>query len=326
MKKQRNATVVLRLFSIFFCGTLFLTGIIVAFAAWDEQQLVMDRKQFPSPEAMFHFYNDAGIFQYAKGSNSEAIISFRRALTYGLADQDMAVVHRNLANAYRASGDARAAIRHYKKALAQFTPASADHFALLGEIKIFENNIPAAIQAFKIALRIDADNLAANNSLGVIYLGTEGLGFQNLHKALRYNQRALELSSYSNFSMENLAQNYFALNDYDKALELYRELDDRHASNADIKFMNGIIRMLQFQDVGEGIAKLREAAELDPEYRKIYQRIVILQDSAEPVTNSILQDVDKLLLHTPTHFLVDKQQPSRLFSDEPQFVENPQCI
>eukprot|EP01052_Picozoa_sp_SAG31_P037290 SAG31_NODE_4793_length_2953_cov_14.309741_4_plen_276_part_00 len=95
--------------------------------------------------------------------------------------------------------DAKAAIKHYKRALT-YCPTYADAYYNLGVAYVDEGKIDKAIMHYELAVHFNPQGFEACNNLGVIYKELE-----NMDKALFWYQAALAINGSYFQTLTNLA-------------------------------------------------------------------------------------------------------------------------
>jgi TolB-like protein len=158
------------------------------------------------------------------GDLRTAIEYYQQAIA---ADPKFAAAWAGLANTYfyyfiyaddaASVGKARAAA---EKALA-IDPASAEALSVLGVIKgSYDFNWPEAERLFRRALEANPNDAEAHHQYGMVYLSP----FGRLEEALAEEERALELDPVSFNINEALADVYYFLRQYDKAIAQFEKV------------------------------------------------------------------------------------------------------
>lgn len=133
---------------------------------------------------------------------------------------------------------------------------------------LFENNIPQAISLFEACDNRYADNFASNYYLGGIFLGNYGDAFIDNAKALKHNLKAFTLDRTHLTAGSNLGISYICLNEYDKALEIFKELYSKAENDAWICYHLGMTYN-SLNQKEQGRVYLEKAVQLNPEITKL---------------------------------------------------------
>jgi len=135
---------------------------------------------------------------------------------------------------------------------------------------LFENNIPQAIILFQACDNRYADHFVSNFYLGDIFLGNYGQTYKDYAAALKYNLKAFTLERTHLAAGMNLGINYISLKEYDKALEIFKELYSKAEDNAWICYYLGqTYNVLNQKEQGE--TYINKAIQLNPEILKLMQ-------------------------------------------------------
>lgn len=119
-----------------------------------------------------------------------AILALRRFIN---EQPEYAGPYINLGIAYRHTGDTRAALNSFHKAL-ELNPSSAPTYHQLAILYREQGDFKAALQAYKKALALNPDYALAHHNIGILY----DLYLQQPKLALQHYQRFLELSDMDN--------------------------------------------------------------------------------------------------------------------------------
>lgn len=121
---------------------------------------------------------------------------------------------------------------------------------------------------------MDPTNFSANNSLGLVYAGSETEDIEDYEKALPFNQQAFKSAQIYNKLMmkQNLAENHFFLENYENAKKLFEEIEIESPNSADIKYFLGIIYVIQEDE--RGTEYLKQAIEIEPSYAEYLDKLL----------------------------------------------------
>jgi len=145
---------------------------------------------------------------------------------------------RNIGIAYSELDQIDSSMFYYKKSLEYYEKNSLEYLCVQGDIKLYEGKIKEGIKFLKKANRLNPENVIANNSLGLIYLGEYGEEYTDYERALHYNLSAFEEDNGATMKTV-LAYNYYQLREDEKAIKLYKELIDFNSKNSTARFYLG---------------------------------------------------------------------------------------
>ncbi len=137
---------------------------------------------------------------------------------------DLAKAYANQGILYESTGQPSKASALFEEALTAIPADMAGHYTLQGLLFINQGKAADAINAFGQAVKLDPNDFNANNRLGLIYMGRYGESLKDANKALAFNKKALALNQDDPAVIQNLALNYFDLNDFKAAFPLLKTL------------------------------------------------------------------------------------------------------
>jgi tetratricopeptide (TPR) repeat protein len=168
--------------------------------------------------------NETGIDLLDKGGDyNQAIQSFSEAYGKVTSDEDKITVLKNWAYAYWANNQLPETKAKFQEALAMIKPESSDYYLVTGEIALLDNDAQKAEENYMKAVAKAPNDFQINTSLGVFYMGLDEFSadYAEYDKALIYNKKAYEVKPESEMVKENLASNYFYLEKYQEAIDLF---------------------------------------------------------------------------------------------------------
>jgi tetratricopeptide (TPR) repeat protein len=209
-------------------------------------------------------YNEQAIEAIELGQFERAEELLKQALKYMNKDdrEDIQTIYENLALVYEYQEETEEAIECFDTLLAFCDSNSADYHAIMGRIKILDEEVYAAITHFDMSLKLDPDNLDAHNHLGLIYLGMVDEEVENLERALIHNERAYALEA-GTATLENLALNYFFLDRFSEAQPLFESLDEMIPDYGVAKYFLGLIHYA-YGDLPKAVELLEQAIMCNP--------------------------------------------------------------
>ncbi|MGC6370521.1 tetratricopeptide repeat protein [Pseudomonas sp. K2I15] len=129
------------------------------------------------------------------GNNSEAITRFKKiAADPAASDQQKAGALRFISLSYYEMGDYPRS-GDFAAQAAQYYPAGSYYYLVnMADADLMRHQIPSARERLEQAVNISPHTLAANNVLGLLYLGDNGKEYADFNKALVFNQAAFDIS------------------------------------------------------------------------------------------------------------------------------------
>jgi tetratricopeptide (TPR) repeat protein len=166
--------------------------------------------------------NEQGIQLINHGKHEEALQLFLKAIKSSNISKDTrGTIYRNIALTYNQLDKKDSAIHFSTLAAKCYRKNSYDYLVNAADVDLLRRKTAPALTKLLRAVDIDPDEMAVNNSLGLLYLGEYGESFTDLDKALTYNLKAFDINGSRNIE-EVLALNYYKLENYEKA-ELHYE-------------------------------------------------------------------------------------------------------
>lgn len=230
---------------------------------------------FVDTRQLFDRSLDEGEIAYFDEEFDRAVYWYERALVLAVTRHERARVHFLLGLSHRARGDARLAIKHFSSALIFLHSQSPDRHVILALLAQFQNDPQTAFVEFESALALDPLNYYANAALGDFFRG-DGVGrVWDYHRALEYHLAALQSAPDRQSAYKEVAFDLLALGEYDRARTYFESALALDETDAESRFLVGMVRLLRFDNIDAAIAELRQASLQNSEYRAIFERIVI---------------------------------------------------
>ncbi|WP_294733470.1 tetratricopeptide repeat protein [uncultured Pseudomonas sp.] len=129
------------------------------------------------------------------GNNLEAIERFKKiAADPTASDQQKAGALRFISLSYYEMGDYPRS-GDFAAQAAQYYPAGSYFYLVnMADADLMRHDIPSARERLEQAVKISPRILAANNVLGLLYLGDNGKEYADFNKALVFNQAAFDIA------------------------------------------------------------------------------------------------------------------------------------
>ena len=174
-----------------------------------------------------YFYKGQSILKL--GNNYEvAVENFDKAIELDASN----------AESYFLRGDSQARLKNFTAAIADFTKAEEMQpeekiYKKRGEVYLKNFEFAKAIEDFKKVLEFSTQNYSAYEGLAMAYAN-----LKNKTLALENFNKFVELSGKKNFYNE-LGEIYFALGDYEKAIEIFSESIELNKDTVETYYLRG---------------------------------------------------------------------------------------
>lgn len=189
--------------------------------------------------------NQKGLEYLDQAQYDQAIKSFKDAIKISkLSNDTKAMIYRNIAQTYYEMMEMDSSITYSQLAADSYPKDSYEYLTNLSDVKIFTGKTEEAIILLEKAVRMNPNELAANNSLGAIYLGEFGMEYYNPEKALPYNLKAYEINN-DRITEDVLGRNYIELANYEKARYHYLRLHKKYPDIEVLAYQLGVIEYLE---------------------------------------------------------------------------------
>jgi tetratricopeptide (TPR) repeat protein len=217
--------------------------------------------------------NNEGVAFLDNENYEKAEIAFRKA--WALEDLDKELksgIARNLCLLFSAKSQVDSAL-YYAQISYQSAKADSYYFYVSkAEYALLRKNINEARSWYEKAKEKNPNDMAAYNSLGMIYSGKYGYRYENIDKALVNNQKAYELAPRDPLA-EALAFSLMNSDEYAKSLELWEKLRSSQPSNMEYLFHEGVALYFSGKE-GIGKKQMEEAADRSEVCRKMYNEML----------------------------------------------------
>jgi len=218
--------------------------------------------------------NQEGIVFMNAGKYELALNAFLRAVQSPRISKDSkGTIYRNIALTYNQLEKKDSAVHFCTLAAKCYRKNSYDYLLNLAEVDILTGKTANALTRLLKAVKIDPEDMAVNNSLGLIYLGDYDDSLTDLDKALIYNSKAFEISG-SRVTEEVLGRTFYKMENYEKAETHYEHLLENHPEIISYSLDMGMIKL-----------KLKKSAEAEKLFAK-----VLASDSSYKETISLFKE------------------------------------
>lgn len=120
------------------------------------------------------------------------------------------------------------------QAAAFFAPQSYEYLVNMADADLMLNRVPEARERLSRAVELQPRGLAANNVLGLLYLGDNGAQYADYPKALGFNQAAYDIAP-GRITRLVLARSYLRVHDYSLAALHLRGLHQEFPQDARVR-------------------------------------------------------------------------------------------
>lgn len=169
------------------------------------------------------------------GDYQSAINKFQEAANNAQTNDDKITIGKNLGYAYWMDNKLEESKKAFSDTLPLTEKDSFDYYLISAEIALLNNDATTAEKDYYLAYEKQPNDFQINSSLGVFYMGidTATQDLIDYNKALKFNEKSYEVNKEAEISKENLANNYFFLERYQDAINLYMQttLDSKPFNN-----------------------------------------------------------------------------------------------
>jgi len=174
----------------------------------------------------------------------------------GIILQNKTQYLRNAAVVYTESFMADSARFYYFQA-AKLNPTDSYNYNVnMADVYIIDENYTKAIQCLEKAWVLNKNELAVNNTLGLMYMGEYDTTIYNPELALKYNIKSHEINNDRNTKFV-LAKNYFLISDFSNSEILFADLYREYPEDIDY-LMTLILIAQEINDVEKEEKLLKE--------------------------------------------------------------------
>ncbi|MGG2399516.1 tetratricopeptide repeat protein [Pseudomonas sp. SH1-B] len=169
------------------------------------------------------------------GQSRQAIAKFEEVVSSSVAtDAEKAHALRFISLGYYELGEFPRSGEYAAKAAAYYPQGSYDYLVNMADADLMQGRVADAATKLEQAHALAPRGLAANNVLGLLYLGDNGEQYSDYRKALAYNQAAFEIEP-GRITEIALVRNYLALQEYEQAHVHLLDLSQRYADDGYVR-------------------------------------------------------------------------------------------
>ena len=211
--------------------------------------------------------NEDGIKLMNEGNYEAAVVVFEKAVKDSKLDlQSKGTIYRNLGIAFHEQQILDSAAHFATLAAKCYYKGSYDYLANMASVDILAGKTAIALSKLLKAVFINSEELAVNNSLGLIYLGDYGKEFTDYDKALKYNKKAFELS-FSRTTESILARNYYELGEFENAETHYDNVYTKYPNEA-VYALNSGLTKYKLKKIEEAEQLFKQVLVMDSSYKE----------------------------------------------------------
>lgn len=186
--------------------------------------------------------NQTALNHLNEGDYPNAIKYFKEALNFKpITDETQQIILRNIAISYYDSDQVDSSILYFKKAIDISPKNTYEYYVNLAEVDLLVDRVDEAIKNLKRARSIHPNKMEVNNTLGLIFIGEYGDKYIDYERAITYNKKVVEISK-DRTTKSVLARNYYYLKQYDKAENIFSELNKNHPDLLDYQYWLGVTK------------------------------------------------------------------------------------
>ena len=221
--------------------------------------------------------NEEGVKLMNDGKCDQALTAFKEAIKNPkLSIISKGTIYRNLALAFHELTEVDSSVHYSTLAAKCYRKNSYDYLVNMANVDLLTGKTGIAISKLMKASGMDPDDLAVNNTLGLIYLGDYDLEFADPEKALQYNRKAFEAGN-NRVTEDILGRNYYDLENYELAEMHYEKIHNQYPDVITYKLNLGMIKFklnkkqdadLMFKKVMAQDSSYKETIETFKEYNR----------------------------------------------------------
>lgn len=186
--------------------------------------------------------NEKGIQLINEGKQEEALQLFLKAVKSRKLPTDYkGTIYRNIGVTYNQLDKTDSAIHYSTLAYKCFGKNSYDYLINAADVDLYRGKAASALPKLLKAVEMEPNDMAVNNTLGLLYLGEYGDEYIDLDKALVYNLKAFDITS-SRTMEEVLALNYYNMENYGKAELHYEHLHQNYPDMISYTLDMGLVK------------------------------------------------------------------------------------
>lgn len=186
--------------------------------------------------------NQAGVEFMDQGNYEKALLSFNEAIkNTKLSLPVKGSIYRNIAITYSSLNNTDSSLHYSSLAAKCFDKNSYDYLVNMADVELASGRIEKALSHLLKAATFNSDDMAVNNSLGLVYLGEYDDAFTDYKKALIYNKKAFDFAG-DRVTEEVLGRNYYRLEDYENAELHFKNLLNKNPDVATYLLYGGMIK------------------------------------------------------------------------------------
>lgn len=197
---------------------------------------------FDKSSSAYDYEAQAKIFlnEGAYGKSIDAYEKAIESLNQQSQKDKIVTTHINLAKIMQIQGNVDGMKKEFNNALSYLSDKDAMHHSIIGRLSLLEPNVKKAIVSFEKALEIDELDFIANNMLSILYLDINDPEINSPNKAIVYSKKAYSVDPDDLGVNQNLALNYFLLEQFTDALPIFNRLVINSPDNYLIQYYLGM--------------------------------------------------------------------------------------
>ncbi|HPM06555.1 MAG TPA: tetratricopeptide repeat protein, partial [Treponemataceae bacterium] len=235
-------------------------------------------------------YNHLGSIQAARGEHAKALNTYAKALQL---DKNHPILHYNAAKSYIALGNLSKAKNSYENAL-RAHPGWIDAMDAYARLLMKMNLLPEAEDILLQAQRLDKDNLAIKNALGLAYFKRERYTEANrlFNDVLRENKKDVSALLGKSAILSKTRK-------MDAASLILSDLEKKYPDNREVRFQYSdlLVRMNKLVEAVKRINHLYAENPNDPDLLNLISQYAIRKGEEERVQDF----VDKIAQNNPAY-------------------------
>ena len=212
-----------------------------------------------------------GIALLEEKNFDEALLTFKKTLSYKLDAELESKLYRNLSIVYQNQGNIDSALFYSQKGYEIAPDNSYLYFINKAEFALLENDIKTGVENLKKAETQNSSEMEVFSLFCSIYSGDYGDAYFDPVQAERYAKKAFHLNP-CKVTKEQLGAVYFQNERYARAVRIFKELSGSVPSDQRYKFYLGQSLFFCGKE-SQGVWYMKQAAERDDSCKVMFKEI-----------------------------------------------------
>lgn len=226
-------------------------------------------RQQSDPQAILSLQE--GVALLDEKNFDDALLVFKKTLSFNLDDELESKVYRNLSIVYQNQGSIDSALFYSKKGYEMAPDDSYLYYINKAEYALLENDIKIGVENLKMAEKQNPSEMEVFSLFCSIYSGDYGDAYFDPVLAERYAKKAYHLNP-CKITKEQLGAVYFQNERYARAVRIFKELSGAVPTDQRYKFYLGQSLFFCGKE-SQGVWYMKQAAERDDSCKVMFKEI-----------------------------------------------------